>query len=69
MRAPQVASPTGGSAGVGGAPLIIILVLMLAATVYLWRTRYIRRRTAHIMMGVLIVALIAIGIFMYSAGS
>jgi len=38
---------------------------LLGATIYLWRARYIRTRTAYLTMAVLAVALVCLGAWMY----
>lgn len=40
-------------------------MLVLGATIYLWRARYIRRRTAYITMLVLVLALGGLAAWMY----
>jgi hypothetical protein len=70
MRAPPAES--GSSVGSATASLsapavVVVLVLLLGATIYLWRARYMRRRTAYVTMGVLAVALILFGLSMYSS--
>lgn len=45
--------------------IIVILVLLLGATVYLWRQRYIHRRTAYGVMATLFIAIVAAALFMY----
>jgi len=67
MRAPRVGSGGEGSAGFGGPLIIVILVLMLGGTVYLWRKRYMRRKTAYLTLAVLGAALIYSGISLYMA--
>ena len=62
--------------GVGGAEaanssslaipaVIMVLVLILGATIYLWRARYIRRRTAYILVPVLSAAIVILGVWTY----
>jgi uncharacterized membrane protein len=68
MRGP--AAPQGeGSAIVASPIVVVIVVMMLGATIYLWRTRYIRRRTAFITIVALTALLIIVGTSMYTAGS
>jgi hypothetical protein len=38
----------------------------LGATIYLWRARYIRSRTAYVMMLVLVLVLVGLGAWMYA---
>ena len=48
-------------------PLVFVsLVLFLGATVFLWRARYIRRRSAYVTMAVLLALLIFYGAWVYS---
>lgn len=44
---------------VGGPAIVVILVILLGATVYLWRARYIRSRTAYVLMAAFSFLLIA----------
>ena len=53
------------SASLGLPAVVVILVLMLGATVYLWRARYIRRQTAYILMLVLALGLLVYGAWLY----
>jgi apolipoprotein N-acyltransferase len=55
------------SADLGGPALVVFLVLALGATIFLWRARYIRRRTAYVAMGVIVVGLIIFGALLYTA--
>lgn len=60
----------GGGAAASSASLmapaiIVVLVLLLGATIYLWRARYIHRRTAYVTMLILVVALAALAAWMY----
>jgi hypothetical protein len=66
MKAPMAHG--GGGAGTGGLAspaLIVVLVLLLGATIYLWRARYMRRRTAYFTMAILVIALVGLGAWMY----
>lgn len=56
-----------GSSAFASPAIIIILVIILGATIYLWRQRYMRRKTAYIVMGVLAIAIIAAGFMNYSS--
>ena len=47
--------------------VVVVLVVMLGATIYLWRNRYMRRRTAYVTMSVLVVLLIVVGLSMNQA--
>ena len=55
--------PEAGTASVANPTLI--LVLLLGATVYLWRQRYIHRRTAYGVMATLFIAIVAAALFLY----
>lgn len=46
--------------------IIVLLVLLLGATIYLWRARYIRSRTAYVLMLILVLALVGVGAWMYA---
>ena len=54
------------SASLGAPTAIVILVLMLGATIYLWRARYIRPKSAFVLMTVFALAIVALGIWSYS---
>ena len=62
--------------GVGGAEaansnslaipaVVVVLVLILGATIYLWRARYIRRRTAYVLVPILLVAIVVLCVWTY----
>jgi uncharacterized membrane protein len=71
MRVP-VSSVSGSSirsADLGSPAFIVFLVLALGATIFLWRARYIRRRTAYITMAVIVVGIIIFGALMYTASA
>lgn len=58
----------GGESAISASPiLLVILIMMLGATVFLWRTRFIRRKTAYIAFAVLTVAVIASGYSLYTS--
>jgi hypothetical protein len=42
---------------------------VLGATAYLWRARYIRRKTAFVTMGVLVIALVFASAWIYTSGT
>lgn len=67
MRTIPSAGTTSSSSGFASPAIIIILVLILGATIYLWRQRYMRRKTAYVVMGVLTIAIIAAGFVNYSS--
>jgi hypothetical protein len=67
-------APKGGGGGGGGdgsgvslasPATVVILVLLIGATFYLWRARYIRRNTAYVTMALLVVALAALIFWQY----
>ena len=64
MRAPAQAGAS-GSAGLALPTVVVVLVLMFGATIFLWRARYMRRKTAYGTMAVLGIALIGLGAYMY----
>jgi hypothetical protein len=64
MKAPAQAAAS-GSAGLALPTVVVVLVLLLGATIFLWRARYMRRKTAYGTMAVLAIALICLGAYMY----
>lgn len=66
MRVPKIAESAANSTSLAVPASIVVLVLVLGATIYLWRARYIRRATAYILMLVLIITLALLGLWMYS---
>lgn len=57
-------------AGAGGSALaspavIVVGVLMLGATIYLWRAGYMHPRTGYVLTILLTIALIGLGVYMY----
>ena len=44
---------------------IVVLILVLGATIFLWRARYIRRRTAYVVIPILVAAIAILGVWMY----
>jgi hypothetical protein len=42
------------------------LVILIGATIFLWRNRFMRRRTAHITIAVLLVLLVAMAAWLYT---
>lgn len=46
--------------------VVVVLVLLIGATFFLWRARYIRRKTAYVVMAVLLIALILLASWIYS---
>jgi uncharacterized membrane protein len=69
MRVPvvSVSSSSIRSADLGSPTFVVFLVLALGATVFLWRARYIRRRTAYVMMAIIVLGLIILGALMYTS--
>jgi hypothetical protein len=67
MKAPSPVE-SGGSAGIGGPTTLILLVLMLGATVYLWRMRYMRRKTFYVVFVLIVLLIIADGTSIYTSG-
>lgn len=63
MKEPVQGVP-GGSA-LASPAVIVVLVLMLGATIYLWRAGYMHPRTAYATIIVLVIALIAAGAYLY----
>lgn len=53
------------TSGVANPVIIVILVLVLGATIYLWRQRYIHRRTAYAVMATMVIAIVAAALLMY----
>jgi hypothetical protein len=68
MRAPLPGSE-GGTASLANPAIVVILVLMVGATMYLWRARYMRTRTAYITIGILVAALALFGTLMYNSAA
>lgn len=58
----------GGTSSIASPAVIVVLVLLLGATVYLWRSRYMRRKTAYGTIGVLVLLLLLVGLGMYKSG-
>lgn len=54
-----------GSSALASPAVIVVVVLMLGATVYLWRGGYMHPRTGYVLTIILAIALIALGIYMY----
>jgi hypothetical protein len=45
--------------------VVVVLVLILGATIYLWRARYIRRRTAYVLVPILSAAIVILCAWTY----
>jgi Kef-type K+ transport system membrane component KefB len=66
-----IRGPGGGGGGGGASPwtatlsplAIVALVLILGASFYLWRMRYLRSRAALITLAVIVAGLIYLGFF------
>ena len=56
-----------GVASLASPALVVILVLLLGATIYLWRARYLRPSTAYSTMAILVFMLIAVGTLIYTS--
>lgn len=68
MRVPVAESTSSfRSADLGSPAIVVFLVIALGATIFLWRARYIRRRTAYITMGIIVVLLIVLSAMMYNS--
>jgi hypothetical protein len=67
MRAPISTGSEGGTTGLASPTIVVILVLMLGATIYLWRTRYLRPTTAYVTIAILVIALFVLGTLMYTS--
>lgn len=65
MKGPRVTEAGANSASLAIPAIVVILVLVLGATIYLWRAGYIRRKTAYATMLVLVVALAGFAMWMY----
>ena len=65
MKGPRVTEAGANSASLAIPAIVVILVLVLGATIYLWRAGYIRRKTAYATMLVLVVALAGFALWMY----
>jgi hypothetical protein len=66
MKGPRVGGGAITSASLTAPATIVVLVLLLGATIFLWRARYIRRRSAYLLMLALVLALVALGAWMYA---
>lgn len=68
MRVPAAESTSSfRSADLGSPVIIVFLVIALGATIFLWRARYIRRRTAYITMAIIVVGLLVLSAMMYNS--
>ena len=64
IKSPTAAANAGNSASLTTPAIVIALVLLLGATIYLWRARYIRRRSAYVLMAFCVIALAALAFWM-----
>jgi len=67
MRLPNQSAGGGLSASLASPAIVVILVLLIGATIYLWRARYLRPSTAYYTLGFLTIVLIVIGMLMYTS--
>ncbi|MGE5563370.1 MAG: hypothetical protein ACM3ZV_08670 [Bacillota bacterium] len=68
IRAPRAETgDLSAGAGLTGPGIVVILVLLLGATVYLRRTRYIRRRTAYVLIAIFGLSLVLFGLLTYTS--
>jgi uncharacterized membrane protein len=59
-------SAVGSLGGAEAGPAIIVLsVIVLGATIYLWTAKYIRRSTAILLVLFCLIVLVSIGTWMY----
>jgi phosphoglycerol transferase MdoB-like AlkP superfamily enzyme len=58
-------SESAGSAGLSTPAAVVVIVLLLGGTIYLWRARYIRRKTAYAIMSILVISLVALTVWQY----
>jgi len=65
MKEPTPEAATTSS--VSGPMIVVVLVVMLGATIFLWRNRYMRRSTAYVTMAILALLLIIVGFSMNRA--
>jgi hypothetical protein len=56
---------SGGDGGLAAPTLMVLLVLLLGATVYLWQARYIRRVTAYVLLAANMLAIVAVALWSY----
>lgn len=68
MRTPIIEQAGTSGSGVTSAAIIVVLVLMIGASIYLWKTGYARPRTAIITTMLLFIALIFVGFWIYKSG-
>lgn len=66
MKLPNEAAGA-GAGGLASPAIVVILVLVLGATVYLWRARYLRSSTAYSLMAFFALLLIVVGALIYTS--
>lgn len=59
QKRPRPSVSTAATDSIASPALIVALVLLIGATIYLWRQRYLRRNTAFTILAILGVAFIA----------
>ena len=67
-RGPARGAVDASSGSLTAPVLVVLLVLLLGATFYLWRARFIRRRTAYLTMTILGVMLVGASVWVYQTG-
>lgn len=68
MRLGPARSSADSTVSTFGSPaLVVVLVLLLGFTIYLWRQRYLRRTTAYVAMAVLLIAILVTGFMIYQS--
>lgn len=65
IRTTKAGSDAVGETFLVSPAVVVLLVLLLGATIYLWRARYIRSRTAYMLMAVLVIVLLLFGLWTY----
>lgn len=66
MRVPKGAAGASNSATLATPAIVVILVLLLGAVIYLRHARYIRRRTAYVLIAAIVIALVCYAVWLYS---
>lgn len=70
IKAPTSGEESGiGSGDLVGPAALVILVLILGATIYLWQAGYIRRVTAFFTILFLVAMIVVAGFWIYSSGA
>ena len=68
MKTPITEQAGNSGSGVTSAAVIVVLVLMIGASIYLWKTGYMRPRTAIVTTTLLFIALILVSFWIYKSG-